>query len=645
MPPIIEVMSTPPKKSRGIASKAQTVIKADLPAVTVHLSDVNREETLPDRIITLENPTWTFDIGRGSSSDDTIIPAPDNAWFASKVMSRQHAILKADPENKLLTIRDAGSMHGTYLNGDRVGHNFVELLEDDIITFGMEIVRQAESFAPLKTRVSFEWHQEDTAVAKKPNTVVNTFTADYSEEDLYSDYDDEVEIIKETLVLDPVDRRQTQRDPSIEILNALPVPKQAASSVKTSPSMNSNSAASSSSSIPTSSPSVEAAKELPDLDARLDSEADELFGTAPLPNVSVDLDESDQETDYEEEYDEEEDIDEYEQEYEEEDEEVASDQENELPAWGSDFDKDRVATKVLSESQNPRQPSPSDAALAKVLWPGQSKGNEAIYSSTPFNNVHNAYGNAGVKSVFSQDRRWPEPSFASQNNNQFGSSTIYGQLLPLPLPAAASNMTHYSVPIPPPTAQQPHAWPNSPAYTFSSVDNNSSEGWRSHDAISMVERLHKLKRKADDISQYEQPPPAAQSFPSHQPSASSTADPPQIDLSSSPLDEPVLAEAISDNHEQTAGTAEIEENLAIIVDVPSTASDLNGPVSPLESRQLVDEPARKKVKLDKAVTKATQDSSSIGTFTKYATTALAGATIGAIGTVIGLASLPSDYFV
>ena len=70
--------------------------KADHRTVSIHLSDINRSEAYPDRILTLEYPEWSVEIGRGSSSDVAASPQPENAWFSSKVMSRHHAELKAD---------------------------------------------------------------------------------------------------------------------------------------------------------------------------------------------------------------------------------------------------------------------------------------------------------------------------------------------------------------------------------------------------------------------------------------------------------------------------------------------------------------------------------------------------------------------
>lgn len=69
---------------------------------TVHLRDVENRDPIAERTITLTSPDWAVKIGRGSSSgDENLRPAKDNAWFDSRVMSRAHAVLQADPDTKV----------------------------------------------------------------------------------------------------------------------------------------------------------------------------------------------------------------------------------------------------------------------------------------------------------------------------------------------------------------------------------------------------------------------------------------------------------------------------------------------------------------------------------------------------------------
>jgi hypothetical protein len=74
-----------------------------------------------------------------------------------------------------------------------------------------------------------------------------------------------------------------------------------------------------------------------------------------------------------------------------------------------------------------------------------------------------------------------------------------------------------------------------------------------------------------------------------------------------------------------------------VIDVDSVAEMIKSPAP------AVAEPVRKKQKTDQvdAGGHATGGSS----YTKFAVTALAGAAAGAIGTILGLAALPQDFFV
>lgn len=86
------------------------------------------------------------------------IPASDNTWFDSRVMSRDHCVLVIDAKNKasfsclysyfVLTgwqsshVCDVGSTHGTFLNDEKlmVGSD-APLFDGDIIRFGVNVDR------------------------------------------------------------------------------------------------------------------------------------------------------------------------------------------------------------------------------------------------------------------------------------------------------------------------------------------------------------------------------------------------------------------------------------------------------------------------------------------------------------------------
>jgi hypothetical protein len=90
---------------RGLASDSEVQPLANTLAVTVTLEDVDLREHIPKRTITLRAPDWQAHIGRGTQSGyGGITAAPDNTWFDSKVMSRSHAVLRADPTTKVRSL-------------------------------------------------------------------------------------------------------------------------------------------------------------------------------------------------------------------------------------------------------------------------------------------------------------------------------------------------------------------------------------------------------------------------------------------------------------------------------------------------------------------------------------------------------------
>lgn len=64
---------------------------------------------------------------------------PDNGHFDSRVLSRNHASLSCDPANGKIYIRDLKSSNGTFVNGNRIDQNDVELKVGDVIDLGTDI--------------------------------------------------------------------------------------------------------------------------------------------------------------------------------------------------------------------------------------------------------------------------------------------------------------------------------------------------------------------------------------------------------------------------------------------------------------------------------------------------------------------------
>ena len=82
----------------------------------------------------------------GRQTNAKTVPTPANAYFDSKVLSRQHAEIWADRSGKIL-IRDIKSSNGTFVNGQRLSQENREsepheLREHDILELGIDIVSE-----------------------------------------------------------------------------------------------------------------------------------------------------------------------------------------------------------------------------------------------------------------------------------------------------------------------------------------------------------------------------------------------------------------------------------------------------------------------------------------------------------------------
>lgn len=64
---------------------------------------------------------------------------PDNGHFDSRVLSRNHASLSCDPNTGKIYIRDLKSSNGTFVNGNRIDQQDVELKVGDVIDLGTDI--------------------------------------------------------------------------------------------------------------------------------------------------------------------------------------------------------------------------------------------------------------------------------------------------------------------------------------------------------------------------------------------------------------------------------------------------------------------------------------------------------------------------
>lgn len=524
MPPAIKPMDSQIRKRKGKKEHSTFHILdgADKRAVSIHLSDVDRLEKYPDRIITLEHPNWSAEISRGSSTDTAAFPRPGNALFSSKVMSRHHAELNANPETRILTLKDNGSMHGTLLNGQRVPRSGLELLSDDIITFGNQVVAKDNTYPALKTAISYQWTEDDLVEtnSRKP-AITNTFTAEYSDADIdvYSEYDDEIEVIRESV-----------RQPSVEILEQ-PVLRLNSSSTNTSPRTDSDRRASSSVTGPTDSSSNLDEAEDKQKDGEVTPAKTTLFPgskvnrdfnpLATANTITLNHDSSDNESsqdyasseDYEEEFD---DDDEYDQE-EDDDDEVLD---NHPPASDSP-----VTIPVTlgyprpSSNKLEREPSPSDAAMARPVLPTPAQVGITIPSRYPApqagstsDDIFASMCKAGHCNT-SKDTLTPLPVPQYQFGAAMPPAYVPYQYQPLNSPLSNSDPYGYNITSHTSTG---YSWDHaglsdmsyltdSQAPSFSSPTRHYVPTWAksARETPSLVLQNATLKRKADDMSSYD----------------------------------------------------------------------------------------------------------------------------------------------
>ncbi|KAL4903918.1 hypothetical protein BDW74DRAFT_179501 [Aspergillus multicolor] len=160
---------------------------------TVVLHSLSLEDPIVSRTLTFDTASDRVEIGRASKRENkNLAPTSHNALFDSRVMSRTHAVLCASLDKKLIYIRDPGSMHGTWLNKEKIPVNKdITLCDGDELTFGVEVVRAADSFPPLKVRCECRWSEIPKERVQKSQHQPSTNT--YCVPD--DDDDDEVEYL------------------------------------------------------------------------------------------------------------------------------------------------------------------------------------------------------------------------------------------------------------------------------------------------------------------------------------------------------------------------------------------------------------------------------------------------------------------
>ncbi|KAL5113284.1 hypothetical protein ACEQ8H_008845 [Pleosporales sp. CAS-2024a] len=103
----------------------------------------------------------SFPIGRASrnTTKQDLMPAADNAYIDSPVISRHHALLSARTQGGRphIFVTDLGSMHGTMVNGEMLAkHTPRQLSSGDKLQFGIDVSRDQDFF--VARQYDFEAH-------------------------------------------------------------------------------------------------------------------------------------------------------------------------------------------------------------------------------------------------------------------------------------------------------------------------------------------------------------------------------------------------------------------------------------------------------------------------------------------------------
>ncbi|OQV02935.1 FHA domain-containing protein isoform 2 [Cladophialophora immunda] len=603
--------------------------------LTVTLEELDSHEPIPKRVVTLEAPDWEFRIGRGTGGRiEELTPAEDNAWFDSRVLSRRHAILRANPAIKLLYIQDIGSMHGTFYDGRRLSTNERwPLWPEDTVTLGSDVIRGSSHFSALRLKVTWDWcdgtfHKPD---ANQANARVyrNTFSADYSDEEAYGDPSARVSSDPEEDEYEPYEKsndyhsepedevqaiQDSVREPSMEIIipevRTFSVPE--SDDASNTPSHDSGADVSDEDS-PVSSPLIpndghedkgDAPEELSHLFLDTGVHAIRPDHTDPsqilvpssaqqaevLPAMDENVAEEDSYGD-----------DELENEH--------SDSINSLriPPVKIDDPEQYLAARtspssVTDHPGHARAPSPSDAAMVK---PSTEHGLRATLAAPPFS----TFDSSEQQPLFDDTTSAPGRSTSAwAGHNSVLYEPVAQQLVPEQSSTVYYPYARYTSLYTDPFAFKPFAAPPPSPLSVASVIPQQQE-------VKDVDGGK--KRKADQISSDEHLDPDTVSSDSYSPKVGDTL--------------------------TASATAGVGGTSNVLGD-----TFLNSSTSALEVAEIapangIDMPVRKKAKKSKVKAPELHGTGN-NSFVKTAGATIAGMAIGAVGMFIGLLALPEDYF-
>lgn len=604
-------------------------MKLTMSEVNVYLKDHDSDEGLFPRTLLLNaHNNWSARVGRATSTGSGPDEEKDNACFKSRVISREHAYIEANPETGAIYVKDVGSMHGTHIHGQRLKDGKPWPLHDnDVVSFGAAVDRgdsetsdnpsltrglqSTETFFPVDVKVSWQWHTAEYASPRLASAssnshrslevmhLSNTFVVpelsdeDEDEDGEIYDPDDENEFRNEPVHITIADSDDSNDAMSLALSDSIVSDVESPSS---SPLASADLEGSTSKSAEATStvvveggssqdnkpqrdavvqqkPSVQSKLSIAQL---LEDEADRLASNETRPESSSNLDSDNHWDEYHvEEVDEFDEFDEFED-------------KGPRPAPSSS------PIRFPTNPQPPRDPSPSDAAMVKPITDPTR--------APPFGDLFSFKVPPAVN---------PGLSHRSENSWAGHNAVLYDP--PAPLSEPIFDMEKF--PVRPAhlqsgTPRYP-GWPGPPNSYYESPSHSISP-FLLHQPITQTAR----KRKADDISEGSDVPAARQADP----------------VSSSGDSDANSADVIHDK----GPCIEMPNAEIPIIAVSSVAEMIKSPApAAAESPR-----KRQKTSKGKSGSRPAQKAS----FTKYAATALAGAAVGTLGTIFGLMYLPEDFF-
>lgn len=124
----------------------------------------------------------------GRQTNNKSVPASNNGYFDSKVLSRTHAEVWFDadsPAGAGVFIKDVGSSNGTFINGERLSgegmkSDVFQLRDGDVVEFGIDIASEDNKTIlhhKVAAKVALALNVEDAERIAKSPVVSNSFAA------------------------------------------------------------------------------------------------------------------------------------------------------------------------------------------------------------------------------------------------------------------------------------------------------------------------------------------------------------------------------------------------------------------------------------------------------------------------------------